>query len=154
VAANTRLSLDHPAARLAGRNSDTVVSRADLCSGWAEVAMTKELTDMASAHLQRKVTDPALRAKLTPSYPVGCKRPLQSRDWFPALCLPHVHLETSAIAEFTERGLRTADGVEHQVDTVIYGPGSMPPTICAASTCTAQVAGGCVTTGATAPRPI
>jgi cyclohexanone monooxygenase len=85
--------------------------------------MTKELTDMAWAYLQRKVTDPALRAKLTPSYPVGCKRPLQSRDWFPALGLPHVTLETSAIAEFTEQGLRTADGVEHEVDTVIYGTG-------------------------------
>ncbi len=86
-------------------------------------AMTKELTDMAYAYLQRKVKDPALRAKLTPSYPVGCKRPLQSRDWFPALGLPHVNLETSAIAEFTERGLRTVDGTEHEVDTVIYGTG-------------------------------
>ena len=32
-------------------------------------------------------------------------------------------LETSPIVEFTERGLRTADGVEHEVDTVIYGTG-------------------------------
>jgi cyclohexanone monooxygenase len=85
--------------------------------------MTKELTDMAYAYLQRKVKDPALRAKLTPSYPVGCKRPLQSRDWFPALGLPHVKVETSAITGFTERGLRTADGTEHEVDTVIYGTG-------------------------------
>lgn len=86
-------------------------------------AMTKELTDMAHAYLHRKVTDPDLRAKLTPSYPVGCKRPLQSRDWFPALGLPHVRLETSAITELTERGLRTADGAEHVADTVIYGTG-------------------------------
>jgi cation diffusion facilitator CzcD-associated flavoprotein CzcO len=86
-------------------------------------AMTKELTDIAHSYLHRKVTDPDLRAKLTPSYPVGCKRPLQSRDWFPALGLPHVMLETSAITEFTERGLRTADGAEHEVDTVIYGTG-------------------------------
>ena len=32
-------------------------------------------------------------------------------------------LETSPIAEFTENGLRTADGIEHEVDTVIYGTG-------------------------------
>ena len=32
-------------------------------------------------------------------------------------------LETSPIVEFTEHGLRTADGVEHEVDTVIYGTG-------------------------------
>ncbi|MGX9787547.1 flavin-containing monooxygenase [Mycobacterium sp. MMS18-G62] len=85
--------------------------------------MTKELTEMAYAYLQRKVPDPVLRAKLTPSYPVGCKRPLQSRAWFPTFALPNVRLETSPIVEFTERGLRTADGAEHGVDTVIYGTG-------------------------------
>ena len=69
------------------------------------------------------MTDPELRAKLTPSYPVGCKRPLQSRAWFPTFALPNVRLETSPIVEFTERGLRTADGAEHEVDTVIYGTG-------------------------------
>ena len=86
-------------------------------------AMTRELTEIANAYLTRKVTDPELRAKLTPSYPVGCKRPLQSRAWFPTFALPNVSLETSPIAEFTERGLRTGDGTEHVVDTVIYGTG-------------------------------
>jgi cyclohexanone monooxygenase len=85
--------------------------------------MTKGLTDMAREYLTRKVKDPDLRAKLTPAYPVGCKRPLQSRAWFPTFARPNVRLETSPIVEFTERGLRTADGVEHEVDTVIYGTG-------------------------------
>jgi cyclohexanone monooxygenase len=85
--------------------------------------MTKELTGMARSYLLRKVKDPDLRAKLTPSYPVGCKRPLTSRAWFPTFALPNVTLETSPIVEFTERGLRTADGKEHEVDTVIYGTG-------------------------------
>ena len=67
-------------------------------------AMTKELTDMAHSYLLRKVNDPELRAKLTPTYPVGCKRPLQSRTWFPTFALPNVTLETSPIVEFTERG--------------------------------------------------
>jgi cation diffusion facilitator CzcD-associated flavoprotein CzcO len=89
----------------------------------ADSTMTKELTAMARSYLERKVTDPELRAKLTPSYPVGCKRPLQSRAWFPTFALPHVRLETSPIIEFTESGLLTADGVEHRVDTVIYGTG-------------------------------
>jgi cation diffusion facilitator CzcD-associated flavoprotein CzcO len=89
----------------------------------ASSAMTKELTEMAYSYLKRKVKDPALRAKLTPSYPVGCKRPLQSRAWFPTFVLPNVRLETSPIVEFTERGLRTVDGAEHEVDTVIYGTG-------------------------------
>jgi cyclohexanone monooxygenase len=85
--------------------------------------MTKELTGMAHNYLLRKIKDPELRAKLTPSYPVGCKRPLTSRAWFPTFALPNVTLETSPIVEFTERGLRTADGSEHEVDTVIYGTG-------------------------------
>jgi cyclohexanone monooxygenase len=89
----------------------------------ADSEMTKGLTDMAREYLTRKVADPELRAKLTPSYPVGCKRPLQSRAWFPTFVRPNVTLETAPIAEFTERGLRTADGVDHEFDTVIYGTG-------------------------------
>ena len=46
-----------------------------------------------------------------------------SREWYPTFALPHVKLETTAIAELTERGVRTVDGVEHRVDTVIYGTG-------------------------------
>ena len=89
----------------------------------ADSEMTKGLTDMAREYLARKVADPELRAKLTPSYPVGCKRPLQSRVWFPTFARPNVTLETSPIVEFTEHGLRTADGVDHRFDTVIYGTG-------------------------------
>ena len=89
----------------------------------ADSEMTKGLTDMAREYLARKVPDPELRAKLTPSYPVGCKRPLQSRAWFPTFARPNVTLETSPIVEFTEHGLRTGDGVERRVDTVIYGTG-------------------------------
>jgi len=85
--------------------------------------VTKYLTKVSHDYLVAKVADPQLRAKLLPDYPVGCKRPLQSRTWFPTFALPNVTLECSLIAEFTEHGLRTADGVEHEVDTVIYGTG-------------------------------
>ncbi len=86
-------------------------------------AQTREATELARSYLTRKVADPELRAKLTPHYPVGCKRPLMSRNWYPTFALPNVTLETTPIAELTERGVRTADGVEHPVDTVIYGTG-------------------------------
>jgi cation diffusion facilitator CzcD-associated flavoprotein CzcO len=84
---------------------------------------TTEATDRAREYLRRKIADHELRAKLTPSYPVGCKRPLLSRTWFPTFTRQNVTLETSPIVEFTERGLRTADGAEHVVDTVVYGTG-------------------------------
>lgn len=89
----------------------------------ADTTSTHDATELARGYLRRKITDPLLREKLTPSYPVGCKRPLLSRDWFPTFALPNVSLETSPIIEFTATGLRTADGVEHQFDTVIYGTG-------------------------------
>jgi cyclohexanone monooxygenase len=88
-----------------------------------DAAQTREATELARSYLMRKVADPELRAKLTPDYPVGCKRPLLSREWYPTFALPNVNLETTAIAELTERGVRTTDGVEHRVDTVIYGTG-------------------------------
>lgn len=86
-------------------------------------AQTAAATDRAREYLHRKIADDELRAKLTPSYPVGCKRPLLSRTWFPTFTRPNVTLETSPIVEFTENGLRTADGVEHVADTVVYGTG-------------------------------
>lgn len=89
----------------------------------ADHAQTREATELARSYLHRKVSDPELRAKLTPDYPVGCKRPLMSRDWYPTFALPNVSLETTGIAELTERGVRTVDGVEHRVDTIIYGTG-------------------------------
>jgi cyclohexanone monooxygenase len=89
----------------------------------ADDAQTRDATELARSYLMRKVADPELRAKLTPDYPAGCKRPLMSRQWYPTFALPNVTLETTAIAGLTERGVRTVDGVEHCVDTVIYGTG-------------------------------
>ena len=102
---------------------DEIFNSYETSSFDADAAQTREATELAYGYLMRKVADPELRAKLTPDYPVGCKRPLMSREWFPTFALPHVRLETSPIAEFTEAGLRTADGVEHRVDTVVYGTG-------------------------------
>jgi cyclohexanone monooxygenase len=84
---------------------------------------TQQATGLAMSYLERKVTDLELRAKLTPDFPVGCKRPLSSRSWFPALTQPNVALVTSPITAITETGLRTADGMEHAVDTIIFGTG-------------------------------
>ncbi|MEM9058241.1 MAG: NAD(P)/FAD-dependent oxidoreductase, partial [Pseudomonadota bacterium] len=73
--------------------------------------------------LRRQVPDPALRDKLAPSYRLGCKRILFSNDYYPALTRPGVSVETSAIEAINERGVRTADGVQHDVDVIVYGTG-------------------------------
>lgn len=88
-----------------------------------ESDITRYLTRVSRDYLTAQIADPDLRALLLPDYPVGCKRPLSSTTWFSALSMPHVRLETSPIVAFTERGLRTEDGAEHEVDTVVFGTG-------------------------------
>jgi cation diffusion facilitator CzcD-associated flavoprotein CzcO len=102
---------------------DAAFEQYELINFAEDGAQTTGATDLAREYLHRKIADEELRAKLTPCYPVGCKRPLLSRTWFPTFTRPNVTLETSPIVEFTEDGLRTADGVEHVVDTVVYGTG-------------------------------
>jgi cyclohexanone monooxygenase len=84
---------------------------------------TAAQTGLALSYLERKIEDPELRAALTPDFPVGCKRPLTSRSWFPALTRPNVEVVTSPITDVAERSVRTADGREHPVDTIIFGTG-------------------------------
>lgn len=77
----------------------------------------------ALAHLRAQVADPALRAKLTPSYRMGCKRALISSDYYPALCRDNVRLITTPIRAVRPHGVLTEDGVEHAADVLILGTG-------------------------------
>jgi cation diffusion facilitator CzcD-associated flavoprotein CzcO len=86
-------------------------------------AASEEGVQQARAHLEAQVADPELRAKLTPDYDFGCKRILRSDDFYPALSRDNVDLVTEKITEFTPRGIRTADGVEHEFDVIIYATG-------------------------------
>lgn len=78
---------------------------------------------LSQRHLAAAVADPNLRAKLTPDYTPGCKRLLLSNDYYPALAQPNVDVVTEKIIEVTDRGVVTADGIEHPVDTIIFGTG-------------------------------
>ena len=78
---------------------------------------------VARRHLASQVTDPALRAQLTPDYTIGCKRILLSSDYYPALQRPNVSLVTEGITGITEAGVTTADGEEHKADVIIYATG-------------------------------
>ncbi len=81
--------------------------------------------------LRNQVSDPGLRAKLTPDYQIGCKRILLSNDYYPALQRPNVELTTESITEFTEAGITTADGQVHEADVVILGTGFATDNRCA-----------------------
>jgi 4-hydroxyacetophenone monooxygenase len=68
--------------------------------------------------------DPALLAKVTPSYPPFGKRMLQDNgSWLAALKRDNVDLVTDAIAEVTPGGVRTADGADHPVDVIVLATG-------------------------------
>ncbi|MEV0567184.1 NAD(P)/FAD-dependent oxidoreductase [Dactylosporangium sp. NPDC050588] len=78
---------------------------------------------IALRNLRSAVTDPALRAKLTPDYAMGCKRVLKSNAYYPSLTRDNVDVVTEPIAEVRPQGIVTRDGVEHEVDTIIFGTG-------------------------------
>jgi cation diffusion facilitator CzcD-associated flavoprotein CzcO len=80
-------------------------------------------TQVALRHLAAQMPDPLLRAKLTPDYPIGCKRILFSDDYYPALTAPNVALVTEPIERITESGVRTKDGVTRALDVLIYATG-------------------------------
>lgn len=77
----------------------------------------------AERHLRRAVADEALRARLRPSYPLGCKRLIYSNDFYPALAQPHVALVTEAITHVSAAGVHTADGRLHAADVLVCATG-------------------------------
>lgn len=74
------------------------------------------------ANLHELVSDPDLRRKLTPDYPMGAKRILFSDTYYPAIEKYGITLETEAITKVTPRGIATATG-EHEVDVIVIGTG-------------------------------
>lgn len=82
----------------------------------------REYEALTMAHME-VVKDPAVRAKLVPTHPFGCKRPLFSNLYYPIYNLPQVELVTERVTALTARGIVTADGREREVDTVIMATG-------------------------------
>jgi len=84
---------------------------------------SKVMARAAKGQLAAQVPDPVLREKLTPDYPIGCKRILIGDDYYPALVRDNVEVVTEHILRVTEDAVVTADGREHPVDAIIYGTG-------------------------------
>lgn len=84
---------------------------------------SKLIEHVGSNHLKRQITDPALRAKLTPDYAIGCKRILLSDDFYPALTQPNVEVITDQVTAVTPGGVVMADGQEIPLDVIICATG-------------------------------
>lgn len=82
----------------------------------------RTLEKACRAHLEHRISDPALRARLTPDYPIGCKRILFSNDYYKALALPHVDVTTDRITHLAPTGVGTTEGLV-EADVVIHATG-------------------------------
>jgi cation diffusion facilitator CzcD-associated flavoprotein CzcO len=78
---------------------------------------------IAAEHLRRQIADPALRARLRPTYPLGCKRVLLSNDYYPTLARPNVELVTAPIECVQPGNIVTADGQHRAIDAIVCATG-------------------------------
>ncbi|MGW2845665.1 flavin-containing monooxygenase [Streptomyces sp. NPDC001274] len=78
---------------------------------------------IAKGNMARAIKDPALRAKLTPSYRIGCKRILLSNTYYPALAQPNTDVVAAGLTEVRGSTLVASDGTETEADVIIFGTG-------------------------------
>ncbi|MFJ8110339.1 flavin-containing monooxygenase [Streptomyces sp. NPDC096132] len=78
---------------------------------------------LAKRNLARAIKDPALRARLTPDYRIGCKRILLSSTYYPALAQPNVDVVASGLGEIRGSTLVAADGSTAEADVIVFGTG-------------------------------
>ena len=112
-----------PATQRAVRGLIYVLQESTVLGTIVDRRLSTVFEQVARLHLRRQVPDPELRAKLTPSYTLGCKRITMSNTYYRALSQPNAEVVTDPIAEVTERGIRTADGRERELDTIVWATG-------------------------------
>ncbi len=82
------------------------------------------LREMLTLGLRMHVTDDTVLGQLLPTYPPTAKRVVLDDGSFPrALQRDDVTVCTDRIDAITEHGIRTADGVDHEFDVIVYGTG-------------------------------
>ena len=87
----------------------------------------------ARAYIEHEVEDPEVRDKLTPRYPLGCKRPSFHNEYLRTFNRDDVLLETAPIERIEPDAVITAGGGRHEIDVLIlatgfkvFDPGNMP----------------------------
>jgi cyclohexanone monooxygenase len=83
----------------------------------------KRIQRLGERNISRAVSDPQLRADLTPRYTLGCKRVLMSNEWYPALARENVSVVARAVSSVTADGVIDSDGDFHEADVLILGTG-------------------------------
>lgn len=101
---------------------DAVWNTLDPGGAWTFPAISPQMEEVCRAQID-VVEDPALRAKLTPDYPWGGKRPLLSNHYYPAFNRPNLELVTDPIERITPSAVVTTDGTVREIDTLILATG-------------------------------
>jgi 4-hydroxyacetophenone monooxygenase len=89
-------------------------------------ALNQSSRDAALEFLHGKVADPALRAAMTPEHPPWSARAILVDTEYcvlDAIQRDDVTLVTSGVQRVTETGIVDGDGVEHEVDAIVYATG-------------------------------
>jgi cation diffusion facilitator CzcD-associated flavoprotein CzcO len=91
--------------------------------GFRHPWLLEQLQRLGHRHLRRTVRDPALRAKLTPQYTLGCKRILMSNSYYRSLTAPNVAVHATGVREVRGRAVIGDDGSAAEVDAIVFGTG-------------------------------
>ncbi len=89
----------------------------------ADSPQMREIERACLANLEETVVDPELREKLRPNYRAACKRLIFSPDFYEAIQHPNAELVVSGIDAVEPDGVRTKDGVLHELDVLVLATG-------------------------------
>jgi cation diffusion facilitator CzcD-associated flavoprotein CzcO len=96
---------------------------------FADIATNPEANEAAAAFIRSKIAevveDPETARRLTPT-DLYAKRPLCNEGYYETFNRDNVtlvSLKETPIEEITPRGVRTADGVEHELDVLVFATG-------------------------------
>jgi cyclohexanone monooxygenase len=85
--------------------------------------LAKNMAAAGRRYLRQQVQDPHVRAKLTPKYAVGCKRPGFHNEYLGTFNRDNVRLVTEPIDKVTSSAVATTDGESHEIDVLILATG-------------------------------
>ena len=94
-----------------------------LNGGMRHPALMGVVRALARHNIHRSIRDPEARRLLTPDYTPGCKRILQSNNWYPALAQPNVRLVPHGVKAVEGRRVIASNGSAHEVDAIVLGTG-------------------------------
>lgn len=85
--------------------------------------MQERISRASRNNLEEHVSDPELRARLTPDYQAACKRLIFCTDFYKAITRDNAELVTEPIERIGAKGVETADGKMHALDVLVLATG-------------------------------